>query len=288
MSEKNQVNMEPLRVDLHSHTNCSDGHLTPQELIDRACNYQLDQLAITDHDTVSGFEQASQYINENQLPLTLISGIEISTLWQNFEIHIVGLGLDVKHPKVQALISRQQQSRELRAQLMAEKLAKAGFEDCLLQAQELAQDGSITRAHFARVLQHRGVVNTMQKAFDKYIGKGRRAYVKPQWCRVDEAVDVIKAAGGYSVIAHPLKYDLSTKWLRRLIIDFKDVGGDAMEVASCQLNQQQRKLLIELCHQYDLQGSIGSDFHFPTPWSDLGRNLTLPEPLPLVWQNWTQ
>ncbi|TRX55911.1 PHP domain-containing protein [Thalassomonas sp. M1454] len=286
LEEKNGKINNSLRVDFHCHTTCSDGHLTPSEIIDRASNYQIDQIAITDHDTISAISIAQQHIAEQQLKIRLVSGIEFSTMWQNFEIHVVGLNIDCNSPELLALIKSQQEGREQRALLMAEKLAKAGFENCYQDAKLLAKGGSITRSHFARVLFNRGVVSTLQKAFDKYIGKGNRAYVKPLWCSLDEAIEVIAKAGGHSVIAHPKKYDLSTKWLRRLINDFKQANGHAMEVVSGQRNDQQRDFLIELCNEYHLEASVGSDFHFPNRWSDLGKNLALPENTSVVWQHW--
>ncbi len=246
----------------------------------------VEQLAITDHDTVDALAPARSFIELKGLPLRLISGIEISTMWQNFEIHIVGLNVDAKHPQLVELINAQQQARETRATLMAEKLAKAGFADCYQYAKLLAKNGSITRAHFARALHEQGHVSGMQKAFDKYIGKGQRAYVKPQWCSVEHAVEVIAKAGGQSVIAHPMKYKLSTKWLRRLIVDFKAANGDAMEIVSPQMNDQQKQLLASLCVEYDLQASVGSDFHAPNRWSELGRNLQLTADVPPVWRHW--
>jgi len=222
----NEKDFSNLRVDLHSHTNCSDGALTPDELIARAVNFQIDVLAITDHDTVKGLESAKKTILENNIPLTLIDGIEISTQWQGFEIHIVGLNIAPEHQALESLISQQQQRREDRATAMGEKLAKCGFDDVYSQAKALAGEGSITRAHFAKILLQRGVVSKMQAAFDKYIGKGKRAYVNPNWCSIEQAVATIHAAGGVAVMAHPIRYDLSTKWLRRLIVDFKAAQGD--------------------------------------------------------------
>lgn len=284
--QKQDNSYKSIRVDFHSHTTCSDGHLKPSELIDRASNYQIEQFAITDHDTVAGFSIAQQHITDKQLSIRLISGIEISTMWQGFEIHIVGLNIDVNHPALIELINAQQQAREERAQSMAKKLDKAGFAGCYEQAKEYAQGGTITRAHFARVLFDRGLVNNLQKAFDKYIGKGQRCYVKPLWCSIEQAIEVISASGGYSVIAHPMKYGLSTKWLRRLIVDFAASGGHAMEAASPQMNDQQRQLSLALCQEYDLLASVGSDFHYPSRWSDLGKNLSLPKHIDVVWQHW--
>jgi hypothetical protein len=274
------------RIDLHSHTKCSDGSLTVDALIDRAVNFQIDVLAITDHDTTAALPDAHEYINAQKLPLTLINGIEFSTLWQGFEIHIVGLNIDVQNQALQSLITMQQARREQRAITLGEKLAKCGFSDIYTQAKALAEQGSITRAHFAKVLLQQGHVTAMQKAFDKYIGKGKRAYVKPDWCDIKTAVDTIQQAGGVAVMAHPIRYDLSGKWLRRLITHFKEVGGNALEVVLPQMAPQQRDLMLNYCLEYNLHASMGSDFHQPSRWSDLGRNLIMPEKAIPVWQLW--
>jgi len=282
----NDKDLSSLRVDLHSHTNCSDGALTPKELIERAVNFQIDVLAITDHDTVKGLNSAKQTILDKNIPLTLIDGIEISTQWQGFEIHIVGLNIDPEHAALQTLISTQQQRREERAISMGEKLTKCGFNDVYSQAKAMAGAGSITRAHFARVLLQRGIVSKMQAAFDKYIGKGQRAYVNPNWCSIEDAVATIHAAGGVAVMAHPIRYDLTAKWLRRLIVHFKGAQGDGLEVVLPQMNNEQRKIMLSYCTEYDLYASMGSDFHQPSRWSDLGRNLVMPEQAKPIWQLW--
>lgn len=278
------------RIDLHCHTHCSDGSLSPQTLIDRAVNYQIAVLAITDHDTLDGFYIAQDYILEKNIPLKLISGIEISTSWQGFEIHIVGLNIDANNSALRALISSQQQAREQRAITIGEKLAKCGFVNAYEDAKNLADNGTITRAHFAKVLYQQGHVSTMQKAFDKYLGKKGRnmqqAYVKPAWCSIEEAVSVIHNAGGSAVMAHPIRYDLSTKWLKRLITHFKESLGDGLEAVLPQMNPQQRQTMLNYCVEYDLYASTGSDFHHPNKWSDLGRNLTLPDGTKPIWALW--
>ncbi|WP_019025956.1 PHP domain-containing protein [Colwellia piezophila] len=278
------------RIDLHSHTTYSDGTLSPQSLIDRASNFQIDVLAITDHDTVAGLDIAQKHIEDKKIPLKLIAGIEISTAWQGFEIHIVGLNIDKTNSDLQTLIVRQQQAREQRAISMGEKLAICGFPTIYHDAKELAGQGSITRAHFAKILHRDGHVSTMQQAFDKYIGKkgskGQRAYVKPNWCSIEEAVKAIHQAGGSAVMAHPIRYDLSAKWLRRLIIHFSEVAGDGLEVVLPQMNPEQRAKMLAYCQEYNLLASMGSDFHYPNKWSDLGRNLTMPVGAKPVWAQW--
>jgi len=277
---------EHCRIDLHSHTTSSDGGSTPQALIDRAVNFQLDVLAITDHDTIAGLDSAQRYIKDKNIPLRLINGIEISTEWQGFEIHIVGLNIDPSNDVLLALIEHQQHLREQRALEMGAKLAKCGLNNIYEKAKEMAGDGSITRAHFAKVLHQQGDVSTIQKAFDKYIGKGKRAYVKPNWCSIERAVEVIHQAGGSAVMAHPIRYDLSAKWLRRLIVQFKAEGGDALEIVLPQMAPQQRELMLNYCLEYNLHASMGSDFHYPSKWNDLGRNLRMPAKAKPVWALW--
>lgn len=286
MSTENLSDVENLRIDLHSHTNCSDGGLSPHELIDRAVNFQIDVLAITDHDTTSALDIANRYIVEKNYPIKLVSGIELSTAWQGFEIHIVGLNIDADNTALQNLISEQQQAREERALAIGEKLTKAGFEGIYDKAKSLAGKGSITRAHFAKVLFEQGEVSTLQSAFDKYIGKGKRAFVKPNWCSVEQAVEAIHCAGGSAVMAHPVRYGLSTKWLRRLVVHFKEAGGNGLEAVLPQMNNDQRRLMLSFCLEYDLHASMGSDFHYPSRWSDLGRNLVMPEQVKPIWQLW--
>ena len=188
------------------------------------------------------------------------------------------------------MIEQQQEAREQRAISMGEKLAKCGFANIYADAKAMAGDGSITRAHFAKVLHQQGHVSTMQQAFDKYIGKkgskGQRAYVKPNWCSIEDAIQAIHQAGGSAVMAHPIRYDLSAKWLRRLIVQFSDAAGDGLEVVLPQMSPEQRQKMLAYCQEYNLYASMGSDFHYPNKWSDLGRNLTMPVGAKPVWAQW--
>ena len=142
------------------------------------------------------------------------------------------------------------------------------------------------REQFKVAVAHNDVDDPPNRNDDKYIGKGNRAYVKPNWCSIEEAVAIIHTAGGVAVMAHPIRYDLSTKWLRRLIVHFKAVAGDGLEVVLPQMNDAQRKLMLSFCLEYDLHASMGSDFHQPSRWSDLGRNLRMPEHAKPIWQIW--
>lgn len=275
-----------MKIDLHSHTTASDGRLSPEQLIDRAIEFRVQVLAITDHDTVDGLSVAHSYIRKNDIDLTLIDGIEISTVWQNKDIHIVGLNIDREHPALQTLIHEQKRRRAERSELIAQRLAKATREGVLEEVREIAGDASVTRAHFAKWLVDNGYAKTMQQVFKKYLTRNNPGYVPPSWCSIEDAVTAIHAAGGQAVLGHPGRYQLTAKWIKRLITAFCEAGGDAMEVAQPQQAQQERRNLADYAIQYKLLASQGSDFHYPSPWMELGRNLWLPAGVEPVWKDW--
>ena len=272
-----------MRVDLHSHSTASDGRLTPAELVRRAVAQRVDVLALTDHDTVAGIGEAEAVIAAENLPVRLIHGIELSTSWDALEIHVVGLHIDASSPELLAAISRQESARQARGVELGHRLAKQRIDNAYEGALALANGASLTRAHFARYLVEAGHCNTQQKAFDHYIGRGGKAYVPHQWMSIAEAIQVIHASGGLAVLAHPGRYKLSTKWLKRLLLLFKESGGDAMEVSLPQQSPQDRANLGLWCREHQLLASVGSDFHAPTSWQELGRNLWLPKDVTPVW-----
>jgi 3',5'-nucleoside bisphosphate phosphatase len=275
-----------MKIDLHSHTYYSDGALSPKELIDRAHNMQLDVLAITDHDTTAALPEAIEYQASQKRPLQIIPGIEFSTRWHGFDIHILGLNVDHHNEVFQQRIARQGERRDLRARQMAEKLARCGIEDVYEQARTLAGPGQLTRSHFARVLVKRQVVKDFEQAFKRYLGKGKRAFVTPAWPEIHEAIEWINQAGGEAVLAHPARYDMTSKWLKRLLNDFAQAGGQGMEVSHPQLAADTRKLLGGYAKTYSLRASAGSDFHFPGRRTELGKNLSLADDLVPIWQHW--
>ncbi|EPO1788829.1 RNase RNM [Cronobacter turicensis] len=272
--------------DLHSHTTASDGLLTPEQLVHRAVEMGIHTLAITDHDTTAGLPAAHQEINRAGLALRLIDGVEISTLWENHEIHIVGLGIDITHSDMIAFLDGQAQRRMQRAEMIAERLEKARIPGALEGARRLADGGVVTRGHFARFLIEDGRATNMANVFKHYLARGKTGYVPPQWCTIEQAIDVIHHSGGQAVIAHPGRYQLSAKWLKRLLNQFAAAGGDAMEVAQCQQAPNERNQLASYAGQFGLLASQGSDFHQPCPWIELGRRLRLPDGLTPVWHRW--
>ncbi|EEV7824520.1 5'-3' exoribonuclease [Escherichia coli] len=274
--------------DLHSHTTASDGCLTPEALVHRAVEMRVGTLAITDHDTTAAIAPAREEISRSGLALNLIPGVEISTVWENHEIHIVGLNIDITHPLMCEFLVQQTERRNQRAQLIAERLEKAQIPGALEGAQRLAQGGAVTRGHFARFLVECGKASSMADVFKKYLARGKTGYVPPQWCTIEQSIDVIHHSGGKAVLAHPGRYNLSAKWLKRLVAHFAEHHGDAMEVAQCQQSPNERTQLATLARQHHLWASQGSDFHQPCPWIELGRKLWLPAGVEGVWQLWEQ
>jgi len=274
--------------DLHSHTTASDGCLTLEALVHRAVEMRVGTLAITDHDTTAAIAPAREEISRSGLALNLIPGVEISTVWENHEIHIVGLNIDITHPLMCEFLAQQTERRNQRAQLIAERLEKAQIPGALEGAQQLAQGGAVTRGHFARFLVECGKASSMADVFKKYLARGKTGYVPPQWCTIEQAIDVIHHSGGKAVLAHPGRYNLSAKWLKRLVAHFAEHHGDAMEVAQCQQSPNERTQLATLARQHHLWASQGSDFHQPCPWIELGRKLWLPAGVEGVWQLWEQ
>ncbi|MBQ4772693.1 PHP domain-containing protein [Pectobacterium versatile] len=271
--------------DLHSHTTASDGLLTPTALVSRAVDMRVSVLAITDHDTTAGLDEAQNAIAQQGLPLRLIPGVEISTLWENHEIHIVGLGMDIAHPALTGLLQQQAECRQNRAEQIAARLEKNRIPDALAGAQRLATGGQITRAHFARYLIELGIAANMNQVFKKYLAKGKIGYVPPQWCTIPQAIEAIHQSGGVSVLAHPGRYDLTAKWLKRLLATYAESGGIAMEVAQCQQAPDERTQLGRYARDFNLMASQGSDFHLPCAWIELGRKLWLPADVEPVWHH---
>ncbi|MFC0179739.1 PHP domain-containing protein [Thorsellia kenyensis] len=281
--------------DLHSHTTASDGRLSPEELIERAVAHRIDYLAITDHDCIKAIPFAQKKIESESLPIRLISGVEISTKWLSHDIHVVGLNIDIQNADLEALLASQDEKRHTRAVAIDKKLEKIDvFNSLETILKELKGDSAdiarfmpmITRNHFAQHLYKINKVKSHQKAFDKYLAKGNVGYVSAQWCAIETAIEVVHKAGGYAVLAHPYAYPLKGKWARKLIEEFKSMGGDAIEVANSQLTPDRRTHFAKLAQEFELDVSIGSDFHRPTPWSDLGKNLWLPANVSPIWRRW--
>lgn len=274
-------------VDLHTHSLCSDGALSPFDLVARAHAAGVQVLALTDHDSVTGVPEAAQAASE--LGMQLLPGLELSTLWKGFSIHIVGLGVDIHHPGLVSGLARQADARGERAKAIADRLEKARRPGAYEAALALASNvpNRISRTHFAQWLVQTGAVTSMQGAFEKYLGNGKPADVPMPWLDLPAAVSLIRDAGGTAVLAHPGRYPLTRTKLRTLIGLFVDAGGEAMEVATATEKPDMIRYLGQLSIQFGLEASQGSDFHGPhIPWIQLGRFPALPIECRPVWRRW--
>lgn len=268
--------------DLHCHSTASDGALSPTELVHRAHNKGVTHLALTDHDTTGGLAEAQQAASA--LGLRLILGIELSCQWQGKCLHVVGLGIDPAHPPLADATHKLKDTRLLRAEKMAEKLEKRGITGALEAVIKAAGDGMITRTHFADFLLSHGHVKNQQDAFDRYLAKGKPAYVATPWADLEETLTWILGSGGVAVLAHPLRYDLTASWMRRLLEAFKQMGGQGMEVVTGRFNPDEIHRLSNYARRFGLLGSVGSDFHSPdNTYVELGKLAPLPAGVLPVW-----
>jgi 3',5'-nucleoside bisphosphate phosphatase len=263
------------RVDLHTHSNCSDGTLAPTELVARAAARAVGLLALTDHDTIAGCNEAGSACQQHGIKF--IAGIELTCEWRAREIHVVGLGLDEAERKLgnhcAAILAR----RRDRILQIAHRLTAAGLPGDSLAQQALTAPAP-TRMHIARAMCEAGVVTSVQRAFDRWLNPGRAGHVAQQWPELCAVVQCVLGAGGIAVLAHPHRYRLSNGALRELVAAFKEAGGSGIEVSLSGMAPADADRAATLARRFDLAGSIGSDFHEPgLPWRPLGRLVKLPE-----------
>jgi len=269
--------------DLHCHSTASDGALSPTEVVQRAHQQGVTSLALTDHDTTAGIAEAQ--LCAAAIGLKLIAGIELSTNWQNRCFHIVGLGVDPTYAPLATATHNLQSTRLERAEKIALKLEKKRIPGALEAVKKAAGDGMITRSHFADFLLSQNHVSTQQEAFDRYLAKGKPAYVSTSWAELELAINWITESGGVAVLAHPLRYKLTANWMNRLLTAFKDVGGLGIEVITSRINADEIRRVTDYAKRFDLAGSMGSDFHNATnPWVELGRLAPLPKNIKPVWE----
>jgi 3',5'-nucleoside bisphosphate phosphatase len=271
-------------VDLHTHSNCSDGSLTPAELVERAAAAGIRMLALTDHDTISGLEEAQHAAD--RAGLKLVPGVEISASWRFQAVHVLGLWIDPASAQLNSALGTQAERRRVRMRKICAALSKMGLPgDALLAAVE-ASPGLPTRSHLANALVAGGHVSRVDHAFRKYLGPGKPAHTAADWPPLPEVVAWIRDAGGIASLAHPARYALSSGGRKRLLADFAAAGGGALEVITGANGAQHAQTCASLALQFGLRGSIGSDFHNPQlTWNPLGRLAKLPDGIDPVWRD---
>ncbi|HUX74034.1 MAG TPA: PHP domain-containing protein [Steroidobacteraceae bacterium] len=269
-------------IDLHTHSNRSDGSLAPAELLSRAAAAGVLALALTDHDSIDGLDEA--WLAAAEQRITLVPGVEISACWRSQAIHVLGLWIDPGCARMRRALALQGARRRQRMQKLCAQLTKIGLPGAALHEAVLAQPGLPTRAHLARALVDGGHVARPDDAFKIYLGRGRAAQIAADWPPLEAVVGWIRAAGGCASLAHPMRYRLSSGARRRLLADFAAAGGESLEVVSGGNGAHQLEPCAALAAQFGLRGSVGSDFHGPQfPWNPLGRLAKLPHGVIPAW-----
>ncbi|NOZ09497.1 MAG: PHP domain-containing protein [Gammaproteobacteria bacterium] len=273
------------RYDLHTHSSFSDGTLSPRDLVARAHQQGVDVLALTDHDVTDGIDEATQAAKE--WGLKLVPGVEVSVSVEGLTLHVVGLGVDPENKALAEGLAGLREFRLWRGEEIGKRLEKRGVVGALDGANAWVSGPILSRTHFARFLVDAGYVRTIPQAFKKYLAKGCPGYVRGEWASLTQALDWIHLAGGQAILAHPLRYKLGRGRFRRMLSEFKDLGGDGIEVFSGSQSQEGTSRLADLCGEFELLASVGSDFHGPEQsWLELGRLPELPVSCTPVWQRW--
>jgi predicted metal-dependent phosphoesterase TrpH len=252
-------------VDLHTHSNASDGSFSPAELIAEAVRQGLCALALTDHDTTSGLEEAA--LAARKTGLRFIPGIELQIEWNqgggetSGEFHLLGLGLSSPSPGFLETVADLAQRRENRNLEILERMNELSIDTSYDEVKALGGGHSIGRPHFAAFLVQRRIVRNIEQAFSRYLGRGKVLYVPKAGLEFEQAVSVIKESGGIAVLAHPMSLYVSWGRLPGLIKDLKDKGLDGIEAWHPTAKTGACKRLEELGKSLNLAITAGSDFH---------------------------
>lgn len=263
-------------VDLHVHSNCSDGTFTPSGLVDYAMEKGLSAFALTDHDTIDGLADAARYVRalekEGKKVPELIPGIELSTEYHGKDVHIVGLFIDYFDPVFLCHLKEFVNSRIQRNHKMCALLREAGI-DITYEALEVKNPGAvITRAHYGRFLLEQGYVKTITEAFERYIGDDCPCFVPREKITPAQAIELILKADGIPVLAHPVLYHLNAAQLDELVSELKSAGLLGIEAIYSTYSEADERQIRVLAGKYNLLISGGSDFHGSNkPGLDMGR-----------------
>ncbi len=287
-------------IDLHVHSNRSDGTYSPTELVDYAIEKGLTAFALTDHDTVDGLKEAMEYAaelrtggctytaaaapvcesntaafkdrtpSESQIP-EIIPGIELSTEYQGKDIHILGLYIDYENQEFQKYLQDFVDSRTLRNQKMCALLQDAGIDIRYEDLLEEFPGAVITRAHYAKYMLTHGYIKSLKEAFDRYIGDYCPYFIPREKVTPAQAVELILNAGGIPILAHPTLYHMGDERLETLVAELKDVGLMGIEAIYSTYTAGEERQIRALAGKFDLLISGGSDFHGSNkPGLDLG------------------
>ncbi|BAU27443.1 hypothetical protein DFP93_102311 [Aneurinibacillus soli] len=245
-----------MRADLHSHTTASDGTFTPRQVVERAKAKGLAVLSITDHDTVAGLSEAQAAGMEHGIEI--VPGIEISSIYKGRDVHVLGYYMNIADEVFLARLTELRDVRQLRNKMIIARLAELNIHITLAEvaARKKETVGNVGRPHIAEVLIEKGIVSSMEEAFTRYLGSTGAAYVNPPRITPEEAIDLIHAAGGVAVLAHPGLYK-NPELVRTLIVH----GLDGIEVYHPDNNTEDEVLYSALADEAGISKTSGSDFH---------------------------
>lgn len=269
-------------IDLHVHSNHSDGTLSPEELVSLAKETGLSAFALTDHDTVSGIEKAKSAASGSTV--TVISGTEISAAYHKKDIHILGLFIDETTPSLLSALEEAVKARDIRNELMAERFRALGISLTLEDLRLANPDTVITRAHFAKYLIEHHHVKNSEEAFRRYLNHDAPCFVPREYMKPERAISLILEAGGIPVLAHPLLYKLPATELESLLRRLTDSGLKGLEVYYSSNTGFDEQISYSLANRFGLFMTGGSDFHGankPNLYLGTGRNhnLNIPDAL---------
>ena len=275
-----------IQYDLHCHSTYSDGVLPPGDVVRRAAAHGVGVPALTDHDELQGLGEARAAAAEEAIEL--IPGSELSVTWERHTLHVVAVRIDPKNEGLREGLAAIRVGRDARAQKIADSLREAGIPDALDGARKyVTSDRLISRTHFARFLAETGHVRDVHDAFKRYLVAGKPGYVPHSWAALAEAIGWIRGAGGQAILAHPGRYAISNRDMRRLLGEFRDSGGEAIEVVSSSHTPAQFIEYATYARAFGLKGSCGSDFHAPgESWMEFGDLPPLPVGVEPVWSTW--
>ena len=274
-----------MKVDLHNHSYYSDGVLSPVDVVRLAKEQDCDMFALTDHDTVDGLNEASN--EAHKLGLRFVPGVEVSAMWNNMTIHILGLGIDANNKTLQAGLKQHQDFRQLRAEKMARGLGGAGVVGAMKKTRAIAKTGMITRTHFAQMLIQEGICKDMRAVFRRFLTGKKPGGVGGKWAQYDEVIEWIHAAGGVAVLAHPLRYRMTNTKVKRMMSDLATNGCDAVEVVTGSSSADEITLTNQWASELGLLASIGSDYHgWPNQRIHIGNLQNLPNFDRAIWKDW--
>ena len=245
-------------IDLHTHSNCSDGSMTPTELVAHAAERGLKAIALSDHDTVSGIDEAMEA--GKKYGIEVVPAIEFS-VQSATETHILGFYIDHKSDVIKNALENINKIRYERTVNTCNNLRALGFDVTMEDALAIAPSGLIGRAHFAKILVNKGYTQSVKEGFDKYLANGRPAYDGTQYLTAKMAVELIESAGGVSFVAHPHLIRLNDDELRNFLVELKSYGLCGIEGYYNEYTPEMQAYFQNLAHELGLAISGGTDYH---------------------------